>query len=57
MSDEELQKQIITQIEVLVEELGGTICQQTRCNSMGRQSKVLEIEYDIEEKNERVLNQ
>ena len=54
MSDEELQKQIITQIEVLVEELGGTICQQIRCDSMGRQSKVLEIEYDVEEKNERV---
>ena len=40
MSDEELQEQIIQQIEVLVEELGGTMCQSTRCNSMGRQSKV-----------------
>ena len=43
MSDEELQEQIIQQIEVLVEELGGTMCQSTRCNSMGRQSKVIEI--------------
>ena len=42
------------EIEVLVEELGGSMNQQTRCNSMGRQSKVLEIEYDVEEKNERV---
>ena len=54
MSEEELQQQIITQIEVLVEELGGTMSQQTRCNSMGRQSKIIEIEYDVEEKNERV---
>ena len=54
MSEEELQKQIITQIEVLVEELGGSMNHQTRCNSMGRQSKVLEIEYDVEEKNEGV---
>ena len=40
MSEEELQEQIIQQIEVLVEELGGTMCHSVRCNSMGRQSKV-----------------
>ena len=51
MSEEELQEQIIQQIEVLVDELGGTMCQLTRCNRMGRQSKVTEIEYDVEEKN------
>ena len=49
MTDEELEQQIIQQIEVLVEELGGTMSHSTRCNSMGRQSKVLEIEYNIEE--------
>ena len=48
MSEEELQEQIIQQIEVLVEELGGTMCHSVRCNSMGRQSKVIEIEYDVE---------
>ena len=48
MSDEELEQQIIQQIEVLVEELGGAMCQSTRCNSMGRQSKVIEIEYNVE---------
>ena len=48
MSEEELQEQIIQQIEVLVEELGGTMCHSVRCNSMGRQSKVLEIEYNVE---------
>ena len=36
MSEEELEEQIIQQIEVLVDELGGTMCQSTRCNSMGR---------------------
>ena len=48
MDEEYLQQQIIDQIEVLVEELGGTMCQSTRCNSMGRQSKVIEIEYNVE---------
>ena len=49
MTDEELEQQIIQQIEVLVEELGGTMTHSTRCNSMGRQSKVIEIEDNIEE--------
>ena len=48
MSEEELQEQIIQQIEVLVEELDGNMCQSTRCNSMGRRSKVIEIEYNVE---------
>ena len=30
------------------EELDGTMCQSTRCNSMGRRSKVIEIEYNVE---------
>ena len=49
MSDEELEEQIIQQIEVLVDELGGTMSHLERCNSMGSRSKVLEIEYNIEE--------
>ena len=36
MSEEELQEQIIQQIEVLVDELGGTMSHLERCNSMGR---------------------
>ena len=51
MSDEELEQQIIQQIEVLVEELGGTMCHLTKCSYTGRQSKVIEIEYNVEEKN------
>ena len=49
MSEEELEEQIIQQIEVLVDELGGTMSHLERCNSMGRRSKVLDIEYNIEE--------
>ena len=49
MSEEELEEQIIQQIEVLVDELGGTMCHLTKCDYTGRQSKVLEIEYNIEE--------
>ena len=50
MSEEELEEQIIQQIEVLVDELGGTMNQLKRCNSIGRQSKVIEIEYNIQER-------
>ena len=49
MSEEELEEQIIQQIDVLVDELGGTMSHLERCNSMGRRSKVIEIEYNIEE--------
>ena len=49
MSEEELEEQIIQQIEVLVDELGGTMSHLKRCNSMGIRSKVLDIEYNIEE--------
>ena len=48
MNEEYLQEQIIQQIEVLVEELGGSMCHSEKCNSMGRRSKVIEIEYNIE---------
>ena len=49
MSEEELEEQIIQQIEVLVDELGGAVNHSRRCNCVGRRSKVLEIEYNIEE--------
>ena len=50
MSEEELEEQIIQQIEVLVEELGGTMSHLTKCDSTGGQSKVIEIEYGIVDK-------
>ena len=46
MNDEYLQEQIVQQMEVLVEELGGTLKQLTRADSTGRMSKVIEIEYN-----------
>ena len=48
MSEEELQEQIIQQIEVLVEELGGTMRHLTKRDYTGSSSKVLQIEYDIQ---------
>lgn len=50
MNEEELEQQIIQQIEVLVDELGGTMKNLTKCNYTGRQSKIIEIEYNVEEK-------
>ena len=50
MSEEELEEQIIQQIEVLVEELGGTMSHLTKCNYTGRQSKIIEIEYSVVDK-------
>ena len=49
MDEEYLQQQIIDQIEVLVEELDGTVRHLKKCNSVGRKSKVIEIEYSVEE--------
>ena len=46
MNDEYLEEQIVQQIEVLVDELGGTLKQLTRADSTGRMSKVIEIEYN-----------
>ena len=50
MSEEELEQQIIQQIEGLVEELGGTTRFLTKSDHNGRQSKIIEIEYNVEEK-------
>ena len=47
MSEEELEEQIIQQIEVLVEELGGKMNKLTRSDSTGKSSKIMSIEYDI----------
>ena len=41
MSEEELQEQIIQQIEVLVEELGGTMFHLKKCSYTGRHSKFI----------------
>ena len=46
VNDEYLEEQIVQQIEVLVDELGGTLKRLTRADSTGRMSKVIEIEYN-----------
>ena len=49
MNDEYLEEQIVEQIKVLVEELGGNLKQLTRVDSTDRMSKIIEIEYNINE--------
>ena len=46
---EESKQRIIQRIEELAVLLDGTATRLTTCNSMGRQSKKIVIEYDINE--------
>ena len=43
------QEEIIQLIRNLVEELDGTMQKSLRCDHTGRQSKIIEIEYDVKE--------
>ena len=45
----ESKQRIITRIKELTILLGGEMKQMTRAKSMGRSSKVIEIEYEINE--------
>ena len=45
----ESKKRIIQRIEELATLLGGNAKQMLRCNSMGRQSNIIEIEYNVKE--------
>jgi len=49
MSDEELQESIIDQIEILAEELYGTMKKSLKIDYTGRQSRIITIEYDVKE--------
>jgi len=44
----ESKERIIKRMEELAILLGGKMTKLTRANSMGKSSKVIEIEYDIE---------
>ena len=46
---EESKQRIVQRIEELAVLLDGTATRLTTCNSMGRQSKQIVIEYDINE--------
>ena len=48
MNFEYLEETIIDQIEILVEELDGTLKKLLRCDSTGRQSRIITIEYNVE---------
>jgi len=47
----ESKERIIKRIEELATLLDGNVKQMLRRNSMGRQSKIIEIEYDVKEDN------
>ena len=47
----ESRKRIIQRIEELATLLDGNTKQMLRCNSMGRQSNIIEIEYNVKEGN------
>ena len=39
--------ELLNDLEVITKELGGTMTKLTRADSLGRSSKVIEIEYEI----------
>ena len=43
------QEEIIQLIRNLVEELDGTMQKSLRCDHTGRQSRIIEIEYNVKE--------
>ena len=46
---EDLEKELIEELKGITQQLRGEMKQMTRANSMGRSSKVIEIEYDVNE--------
>ena len=42
-------EKLIYEIKKLVEQLNGTMEKSLRCNSYGRQSRIITIEYDVNE--------
>ncbi len=46
---ENLEKELLTELEGITKQLGGNMKQLTRVDYTGRSSKVIEIEYEINE--------
>tara|TARA_R100000278_G_scaffold86951_1_gene66408 strand:- start:583 stop:753 length:171 start_codon:yes stop_codon:yes gene_type:complete len=46
---EDLEAQCLEELEHIAKSLGGNMTKLTRANSTGRSSKVIEIEYEINE--------
>ena len=48
---EDLEKQCLEELDHIAKSLGGNMTKLTRATSTGRSSKVIEIEYEINEGN------
>ena len=48
---DDLEAELLDELKGITQQLRGTMKQMTRANSMGRSSKVIEIEYEINEGN------
>ena len=46
---EDLERKCLEELDYIAKSLGGTMCRKTKCNSTGRQSRIIEIEYHVEE--------
>ena len=44
-------EKLIQEIEKLAQKLDGNVNKILRCNPYGRQSRIIEIEYDVKEDN------
>ena len=44
---DELEKELLDELEGIAKQLGGKMEKSTRCDSTGRSSKIISIEYDI----------
>ena len=44
-------EKLIDEIEFIADKIGGDVKKMLRCNSMGRQSRVITIEYNVKEDN------
>ena len=42
-------QKLINELEIITEKLGGKMKQMLRCDSSGRQSRIIEIEYNVKE--------
>ena len=46
---DDLEAELLSELEGITTQLRGTMTRLTRANSLGRSSKVIEIEYDVNE--------
>ena len=46
---DDLEAELLSELEGITTQLRGTMTRLTRVNSLGRSSKVIEIEYDVNE--------